>query len=88
MALDFKEFKQSPSWYIMFLCLSAVGFMYTKGVYDEKSNRKEGLIREAECKADIKYYQSELAKANSKIDTLYKLVGYLNGINQNKIHKK
>ena len=88
MALKFDEFKQSPSWYIMFLCLSATTFMYTKGIYDERTNKKEAQIREAECKADVKYYQLELSKTNAKVDSLNKLIGYLNGINQTLLKNK
>jgi hypothetical protein len=88
MALKFDEFKQSPSWYIMFLCLSSVGFMYTKGIYDDKINKKESYLRETECKTEVKYYQLELSKTNSKVDSLHRIIGYLNGVNQTLLKNK
>lgn len=88
MSLNFKQFQEKTASYIIYCMFGVVAILYADSNYKdfmEKSDLKKQIIK-LEKKMDEKDRKIESLIAEK--DTLFKLNGYLNRINQNNFQKK
>lgn len=86
MALNWNDWEKNTSKYVIYSAFGALAFFTTQFVW-QSYEREARLINElAKTKQE---YEEKITKLETKIDklrtekdTLYKLVGYINGVNQ------
>ena len=86
MALNWNDWEKNTSKYVIYCAFGALAFLATQFVW-QSYRREARLISELvktkqEYEEKIIRLETKIDKLTTEKDTLYKLVGYINGVNQ------
>lgn len=88
MPLNFNQFQEKTASYIIYCVFGVVAILYADnkyGDFTEKSDLKKRIIN---LEKKVEERERKIESLIAEKDTLFKLNGYLNRINQNNFSKK